>query len=227
MGSKYYKTKKFRGAGQCVGKTCFTPPPPSQSPLLKDKLTVTALAMANQGFLQDSVQLGTTSKNIMQPLEIEKNRADYYSQPPEKLSTATLRRLCDELYLSMTPEQLEMRRGFLTEYKDFPEEISVPDSRFNNPWLGIGFYLFFGRGGEQYKPTNLFDNILPQALLEHYAEWAKKNERKFFENVFKALRRPIGGKKRNSKRTNRTNKRKTNKRKTNKRKKRKSNRRRT
>jgi hypothetical protein len=163
----------------------------------------------------------------MQPLEIERNRADYYSQPPENLSIATLRRLCDELYLSMTPEQLGQRYGFLNESGDFPKEISDPDNgTAYNPWLGRGFIIFFGRGGEENKPTNMFDNILRQQMdyvnPEWYPEWAERNERKFFENVFKALRRPIGGKKRKTKRTNRTNKTNKRKTKTNKRKKRKS-----
>jgi hypothetical protein len=202
----------------------------------KNRARTIALAMANQGFPQGSVSVGTASRDIMQPLEIERNKVDYYSQPPEKLSTATLRRLCDELYLSMTPEQLDQRYWFINESGDFPKEISSPDrgpaglGRGFPTRLGREFYIFFGRGDEQTgrvdertKPTNMFDNVLRQQMdyvnPEWYPEWAERNERKFFENVFKALRRPVGGKKRKTKRTNRTNKRKT---KTNKRKKRKS-----
>ena len=126
----------------------------------------------------------------------------------ELLSVATLRRLCDELYLK-SYEQLAKRYWFIIECPDFPKEISDPEGGTEyNPLLGKGFKIWFTSGGEKNKPTIIFYNLLRENMREHYIEWAENNEKKFFVCILKALSRPIGGKKRKTKRTNRTNKRK-------------------
>ena len=173
-----------------------------------------SLHLGDRGNVQEAVKLGTTSKQVLQPHEIKKLREKYYSLPPEELSIETLRRLCDELYLSMTPEELKKRRPFLNEYRDFPIEINDEDGT----WLSKSFHLSFERGGESCKPTNMFDYTVKILTMHPYMivdrqtvqEWARNNERRYFENIFKALRRPIGGgKKRKTKRTNKKNKRRT------------------
>jgi hypothetical protein len=117
-------------------------------------------------------------------------------------SIEELKRYTDEMYLSMNREQLVIRRMFLNEDGTLPKEIADPDTM-----LGRGFYVFWGIGGEEYKPTKLMDIIKMNINHEHELyrestplngdEWEKQNERTYYENIYKALSRPIvGGKKR-------------------------------
>lgn len=148
----------------------------------------------------------TKDKYVKKDIKAELNRLkmEHYSDI-SNFSINELKKYCDELYLSMTPEELEFRIRFLNEDSSFPEEIANPDTI-----LGRGFYIFWGRGGDKYKPTLLMKTIkenvdyertkYPTLQLLTGDEWEEKYERSYYENIYKALTRPIsrGGSKRNS-----------------------------
>jgi hypothetical protein len=148
----------------------------------------------------------TKDKYVKKDIKAELNRLkmEHYSDI-SNFSINELKKYCDELYLSMTPEELEFRIRFLNEDYSFPEEIANPDTI-----LGRGFYIFWGRGGDKYKPTVLMETIKMNIDYEHSKyptiqlltgdEWEEKYERSYYENIYKALIRPIarGGSKRNT-----------------------------
>lgn len=191
--------------------------------------------MAYNGFGREAARLDTPNGNrLLSPDALAAARANYYADVPN-MALATLRRernpdiipqmtiqqlrtLSDELYLTMTPNQLDnIYIHFLQNNPDFPEEINDPDRGPEyNLWLGRGFAIFWGRGGIEYRPTNLFDGVLRLNMGEHYQEWRDDNERGYFEVIYRALITPIpnGG----GKRTKRTKRRKTRKSRKNKRK---------
>ena len=127
--------------------------------------------------------------------ELKRLKMKYYGNI-SNFSIKKLKELCDEIYLSMTPAELEFRSGFLNEDLTFPEDISDPDKI-----LGRGFYIFWERGGEEYKPTVLMKIIKSNIDHEHDRypnlqrltgdEWEKQYERAYYENIYKALTRPI------------------------------------
>lgn len=190
--------------------------------------------MAYNGF-REAARLETPNGNrVLSPDALAAARMNYYADVPN-MELATLRRernpdiipqmtiqqlrtLSDELYLTMNPNQLRnIYIHFLQNNPDFPEDINDPDSGPEyNPWLGRGFAIFWGRGGIEYRPTNLFDEHLRLDMDEHYQEWRENNERRYFETIYRALITPIpnGG----GKRTRRTKRRKTRKSRKNKRK---------
>ena len=192
--------------------------------------------MAYNGFGREAARLDTPNGNrLLSPDALAAARANYYNDVPN-MSLATLRRernpdiipqmtiqqlrtLSDELYLTMTPNELRNRYiHFLQNNPDFPEEINDQDRGTEyNPWLGRGFVVLWDQGGiENNRPTYLFDEHLPLDMGEHYQEWRDDNERRYFETIYRALITPIpnGGGKRNR----RTKRRKTRKSRKNKRK---------
>jgi hypothetical protein len=136
-----------------------------------------------------------------------------------QMTIQQLRELSDDLYKNMSNLELNYRRMlFLHDNPDFPEEIRRSDSGTHyNPNLGAAFMYQWSRAGTEttYTPTIIFDRVLPRHMGEHYnEEWRKNNERRFFENVYRALILPLpldGGRKRyrRKSRKSRKNKRKT------------------
>ena len=205
-------------------------PPEEPPPTIVDVADI----MAYHGFGREVARVQTPNGNrILSPDALAAARMDYYNDVPN-MSLATLRRernpdiipqmtveqlrtLSDELYLTMTPNELRNRYNhFLRNNPNFPEEINDPDSGPEyNLWLGRGFNIFWERGGIVNSPTNLFDGVL-RLNIEHYQEWRENNERRYFETIYRALITPIpnGGGKRNR----RTKRRKTRKSRKNKRK---------
>ncbi len=140
-----------------------------------------------------------------------------------QMTIQQLRELSDDLYEKMLNLELNYRRMlFLHDNPDFPEEIRRSDSGTHyNPNLGAAFMYEWSRAGTQttYTPTIIFDSVLPMHMGEHYnEEWRKNNERRFFENVYRALILPLpvdGGRKKTGKRPRRkSRKSRKNKRKT-------------
>ena len=128
-----------------------------------------------------------------------------------QMTIQQLRELSDDLYKNMSNLELNYRRMlFLHDNPDFPEEIrrsdSGPDYNFN---LGAAFMYQWCRAGTEttYTPTIIFDIVLPKHMGQHYnEEWRKNNERRFFENAYRALILPLpvdGGRKRTGKRPRR------------------------
>ena len=161
-----------------------------------------ALAMADRGFLEESIKLGTSSTNIMEPLEIKKNKEKYLEKYLSDLIP-----LCDNLYLTMNTEQLKTRLNFIDE--KFPININDDINDESTP-LARWFRFFFTQGGEKNKPSKLFSEFIA-VNMENYDTWVEANKKAFFEGIYKILTQKMdGGKKRKTKRTNGTNKRKTN-----------------
>ena len=120
--------------------------------------------MAYNGF-REAARLETPNGNrVLSPDALAAARTNYYNDVPN-MSLATLRRernpdiipqmtiqqlrtLSDDLYLTMTPNELSNRYNhFLQNNPNFPEEINDPDSGTEyNPMLGRGFAIFWERG---------------------------------------------------------------------------------
>ena len=206
-------------------------PPEEPPPTIVDVADI----MAYHGFGREVARVRESNGNsVLSPDALATARMDYYNDVPN-MALATLRRernpdiipqmtveqlrtLSDELYLTMTPNELRNRYNhFLRNNPNFPEEINDPDSGPEyNLWLGRGFYVLWERGGIVNSPTNLFDGVL-RLKIEHYQEWWREYyERMYFETIYRALITPIpnGGGKRNR----RTKRRKTRKSRKNKRK---------
>jgi hypothetical protein len=164
--------------------------------------------MAYNGFGRQAVKVQTPNGNrILSPDALGTARREYYGDIPN-MSLATLRRerkpdiipqmtveqlrtLSNELYLTMNPNELGNRYNhFLNNNPNFPQEINDPDGGTEyNPSLGRGFAIFWGRGGMENTPTNLFDNALHLNMGEHYDQWRQDNERRYFETIYRALHR--------------------------------------
>ena len=175
-------------------------------------------------------------KPILSPDALSLARRNYYKDVPN-MSLATLRRernpdiipemtteqlrtLIDELYLTMNYDELDYRRHhYLSVNEEFPEEIRTPESGNNDaPWLGRVFVVLWNRGGIENRPTIIFDHVIPNQMTTGYEVWRENNERRFFENVYRALIAPMNGGKRTGKRPRRIPRRKTRKSRKNKRK---------
>jgi hypothetical protein len=184
--------------------------------------------MARNGFREAARLTRPNGSHILSPDALAAARANYYNDVPN-MSLATLRRernpdiipqmtveqlrtLSDELYLTMNPTELENRyRLFLLNKPYFPEEINDPDSTLS----GGRFSIFWGRGGMENTPTNLFDGTLCLNMRQRYGPWRQNNERMYFEAIYRALITPMN---RGGKRTRRTPQRKSKKSRKNKRK---------
>ena len=206
------------------------PPPPPPRPTIRDVADI----VAYNGFVEAARLREPNGNSVLSPDALATARTNYYNNVPN-MSLATLRRernpdiipqmtiqqlrtLSDELYLTMTPNELRNRYNhFLQNNQDFPEEINDPNNvSIGRGPRGRGFYVLWDRGGIENSPTNLFDHHL-RLKIEHYQEWWREYyERMYFETIYRALITPIpnGG----GKRTRRTKRRKTRKSRKNKRK---------
>ena len=207
--------------------------PPKEPPRTSKTIFDVADIMAYNGYGREAARLETPNGNrILSPDALGTARREYYGDIPN-MSLATLRRerhpdiipqmtveqlrtLSDELYLTMNPNELGNRYNhFLNNNPNFPQEINDPDGGPEyNLWLGRGFAIFWGRGGMENTPTNLFDDTLHLNMGEHYDQWRENNERMYFEAIYRALITPMNG----GKRTRITKRRKTRKSRKNKRK---------
>jgi len=212
-------------------------------PLTEPTIFKVADIISNMGYGRDMVKVRTPNGNsILSPDALSLARRNYYKDVPNmsketilreknpniipQMNIEQLRELSDDLYKNMSNLELNYRRMlFLHNNPDFPEEIrrsdSGPDYNFN---LGAAFMYQWRRAGTEttYTPTIIFDIVLPRHMEEHYnEEWRKNNERRFFENVYRALILPLpvdGGRKRTGRiprrKTRKSRKSRKNKRKT-------------
>lgn len=200
-----------------------------KTPTIKDVIDI----VSDSGYGRQAVKVKKDGKLILSDSSRDMARSNYYSDVPN-MSLATLRRernpdiipqmtteqlrtLSDELYLTMNYDELDYRReNYLSVNEEFPQEIRTPESGSNDAvWLGRLFAVLWNRGGMENRPTIIFDHVIPNQMSTNYERWRENNERKYFENVYRALIAPIpnGGK-----RTRRTKRRKTKKSRKNKRK---------
>lgn len=204
---------------------------PLQKPTIHDVVNI----MSDRDFYRDAVKVTNKTGNpILENDSLNLAREKYYGDVPKmsldtlrrernpdiipQMTTQQLRTLSDELYKTMNNLVLNYRRMlFLENNQDFPEEIQSPDSGTHyNPDLGAIFMYQWCRAGTEtdYTPTIIFDNVLPRYMREHYNEqWREKNERRFFENVYRALILPLpdGGRKRTKRTLKKTPRRKSRK----------------
>jgi len=175
----------------------------------KPILSVDALSLARRKYYEDvpNMELATFRR--------ERNPGIIPQMTTEQLKT-----LIDELYLTMNYDELDYRRdNYLSVNEEFPQEIRTPESGNNDaPWLGRVFAVLWNRGGMENRPTIIFDHVIPNQMTTGYEVWRKNNERKYFENVYRALIAPMNGGKRTGKRPRRIPKRKSRKSRKNKRK---------
>jgi len=196
--------------------------------------------VASSGYGPQAVKITTERGTpILSPDTLAFTKKNYYSDVPN-MSLDTLRRernldiipqmtieqlrtLSDELYLTKNQPELVYLHRFLNENGDFPRRLNFGGGDLNFSLPGV-FWVKWSTGGNINRPSNLYDNILRASVQGNYDFWHRQNERKFFENVYRVLLRPIpnpipeeeieyGGR-----RTKRTKRRKTRKSRKNKRK---------
>ena len=210
----------------------MTEPKPLTEPTIFNVVDI----ISNMGYGRDIVKVRTPNGNpILSGDALSLARRKYYEDVPNmsketilreknpdiipQMTIQQLRELSDDLYKNMSNLELNYRRMlFLHNNREFPQEIRRYDSGTHyNSHLGAAFMYQWRRAGTEttYTPTIIFDSVLPRHMGEHYnEEWRKNNERRFFENVYKALILPLpvhGGRKRprRKSRKSRKNKRKT------------------
>jgi hypothetical protein len=113
------------------------------------------------------------------------------------LSMEELKRRCDELYLSMKPDELEYRYRFLDD-----DGVEITEL---HPDFSAKFYIGWISG--DYQPTELLEYVKKTVDEWKYViatrypeddqntvltgdEWKKKYERAYYEKIYKALIRP-------------------------------------
>jgi len=202
---------------------------PLKKPTIYDVVDI----ISNMGYGREAVKIMVKDedepgekKPILSPDALSLARRKYYEDVPN-MSLATLRReqnldfipqmtiqqlreLSDDLYLTMDPNELVNRGKNILLDPNFPEKIKdTEDEIYGN--LAKAFFILWEKGGDENKPTTLFDEIFPLNILERYAHhydvWRENNERKYFEAIYRALITPMNG----GKRTRRTPRRKSKK----------------
>ncbi len=201
---------------------------PLKTPRVEDVIDI----VSDMGYGRQAVKVKKNGELILSDRSKDMARNNYYSDVPN-MELATFRRernpdiipqmtieqlriLIDELYLTMNYDELDYRRHhYLSVNEEFPQEIRTPESGNNDaPWLGRVFAVLWNRGGMENRPTIIFDHVIPNQMTRDYEVWRQNNERKYFENVYRALIAPMNG----GKRTRIIKRRKTRKSKKNKRK---------
>lgn len=121
------------------------------------------------------------SKLTINDVQFEKIKKDFYSDR-SNMPLQTLRRECDEQYLKYNYNKIELSQSLaaITNHKEFPNDLTDPDQTF----IGRGFFILWLRGGEQNKPTAIFDVSME---INTSKEWVVENERKFFEVIHEVL----------------------------------------
>jgi len=198
--------------------------------------------VAERGYGREAVKVKKNGKPILSRDALAFEKEKYYGDVPN-MSLDTFRRepdprriphmtieqlriLSDELYLTKDKEELPYLFDDLNENGDFPEGL------LNDPVRRI-VKENWEKGRHQYQPTNLFDNVIPMIVaytydfdeeqISDFYDWKSKNERKFFENVYRVLIKPEinnpypGGKRRTTKKRKNKNKNKKSKQKSSKR----------
>jgi hypothetical protein len=129
---------------------------------------------------------------------------------PDRIPQMTikqLRTLSDKLYFTKTEQELTYLFEYLNENGDFPKLILHPRTK---TLLDV---LWQSRA-KRYRPTRLFDIVIPEMITDYHlyegdedededdedddlddlddyiSEWQSRNERKFFENVYRVLIKP-------------------------------------
>jgi hypothetical protein len=127
-----------------------------------------------------------------------------------QMTTKQLRILSDKLYFTKTDQELTYLFEYLNENRDFPKLIL-------HPRIEMLVDVLWQSRAKQYRPTRLFDIVIPEMITDYHlyegdddeddlddfddlddlddlddyiSEWQSRNERKFFENVYRVLIKP-------------------------------------
>jgi hypothetical protein len=119
------------------------------------------------------------SKSAINDIQFEQIKKYFYSDR-SNMPLQTLRRECDEQYLQSNKNELSQSLASITNNKEFPKDLTDPDQTF----IGRGFFILWLRGGEQNKPSAIFDVSME---INASKEWVVENERKFFEVIHEVL----------------------------------------
>lgn len=126
-----------------------------------------------------------TGKHLIDPVNLDRLKTLYYSKA-QGMKIDHLKEESDRLYLSMSPQELKIRFEYL-KGGNFPAELLI--SITNDSYLARGFFLMWSRGGEMHKPTNIMNNDL-SINIDNFDHWKEKNERRFYESIYTALKMP-------------------------------------
>ena len=160
-----------------------------------------SLVLGQQQGLPSVARLNTVSKRKFIPSEdVERIKSEYL---------LGLQKKCDELYLQMTPHQLEKRYKIIeTAYNNnkFPFN---PDT---DTTIGRVYSIFWERGDDENKPSSILYHILRQHIFIDN----ENNKIQYYKTIYKALTSHIdGGGKKHAKtklrKLNKTKRRKLNK----------------
>jgi len=168
---------------------------PSGTPILSKH----ALAFAKKNYYDDVPKM---------------NLATILREPDQdripQMTIKQLRILSDKLYFTKTEQELTYLFEYLNENGDFPEVIL-------HPRIEMLVDVLWQSRTKQYRPTRLFDIVIPEMITDYHlyegdededvddffddlddlddlddyiSNWKSKNERKFFENVYRVLIKP-------------------------------------
>lgn len=165
------------------------------------------------GQMEGMPQLANLNASSTQPVipedSFQRMRADYFADIPN-MSLDTLKRRCDELFLSMTEAQRAARYPLIIQAyrnEEFPLFPFNPDPK--HPYGGINalyFSEYWRRGGEEHKPSLMFDMLIDERAFKA----TPRNTRQYYETLYKILMAPIvGGKRKTRMRKTKRTKRRT------------------
>jgi len=175
--------------------------------------------LADNGLYREAVKVTTEDGTPILPKDsLAYAKKEYYDDVPNMalatilrepnpdripyMTIKQLRKLSDKLYFTKTKKELADLFGYLYENGDFPEIIKerIRDKA----------YEYWKSREIQNRPTKLFDIKIPYMIRITYfdygddddddfdiedfndfiSKWKPKNERKFFENVYRVLIKP-------------------------------------
>jgi len=137
-----------------------------------------SIVLGKQQGLPTVARLNTVSKRKFIPSEdVERIKSEYLLDLPKK---------CDELYLQMTPHQLEKRYKIIEtayNHNKFPFNADTDTN------IGRPYSIFWKRGGDENKPSS----ILYHLLRQHIFVDNENNKIQYYQTIYKALTSHIDG----------------------------------
>jgi hypothetical protein len=144
----------------------------------------------------------------MERMKKEKEKLNLEDPNFANMSISKMRKWCDELYIKLNQHGRYKRLSILIHLGELTPEEFPKRLIDDNGEPSRYFYVFFTRGGEEYKPSNIykkFRDINPTTFIFDYSEYIHDNERLYYTGMLKALLHPLGGGKKRRTRRRRKN----------------------